>query len=70
MLDYFEGKNEHEVRGASILIIVCQKTKVYQAKIVGLKSVVPLRETVEGFDAANRDAGFTTGLTNLIDHMT
>ena len=37
MLGYFEDTNEHEVRGASILMIVYLDTKVYEAKIVGLK---------------------------------
>lgn len=43
MHDFFANRNEHEIRGASIFMVICPASRVYQAKLIDLNSVVPLK---------------------------
>ena len=68
MLGFFQNRNEHEIRGASIFMVMCLKSKYYSAKLIDLNSVVPLTQTPD-YDGESRDAGFTMGIQKLIEYV-
>ena len=54
MLHYFKTMNEHEVRGASLLIVIDPLKSIAIVKIIDLSSMRPLMQ-VEGYDGISRD---------------
>lgn len=63
LLQYFTDVNEHEIRGASIFIVVSMD--YCDVKLIDLGSFKPLG-TVENYDGTSRDPGMILGIQNVI----
>ena len=63
LLQYFTDSNEHEIRGASIFIVVSMD--YCDVKLIDLGSFRPL-STIENYDGTSRDPGMILGIQNVI----
>ena len=67
LLAYFKDVNEHEIRGASLFIVVSPSNGQYKVKLIDLNSFRPLCEAEPGYvEGTTRDQGMILGVQNVI----